>query len=420
MLISNACVPYLPSQRKTSFLSEDGNGMASPKFNFGKLVGEGSGTLLFEIYQLEIDDATNVTCISNAQFIGSAVIAGEILSNDFQCDPSGNHFYGFTRRHRSVFSEPTWHCDALLVQIGNNKGKSGQNGNDAEVGEVKVFEFEGVRITPRNRLHVDIEFKFLSDNDGIFILSLEIAHDHTEASTRSLWRSDVYKFTLDQIHCSVCYTKIDLSPPPTRYSEIFSNFYTDTTVYHLDWRIHIMLIDDVIVFYNTDERNRVYLSNYPRHRSWTECAMHAQSDLKFSHFGRSSFLIHFDNGFLIQKILQNKTVYRAFIDTVTKTIRYKQLFDEPLYVFANRNSRTIASMCSHDNILFISIDSPPPLKHIVFWHIVDLMHCANLEEPKREQSQHSSATVDEFPALFCYCRRMFGLFLLSPSRPKNS
>uniref|UniRef100_A0A183CCV1 LEA_2 domain-containing protein n=1 Tax=Globodera pallida TaxID=36090 RepID=A0A183CCV1_GLOPA len=73
----------------------------------------------------------------------------------------------------------------------------------------------GVRITPRNRFHVDIEFKFLSDNDGIFILSLEIAHHHTEANVRSLWRSDVYKFTLDQIHCSVCYTKIDLSPPPT-------------------------------------------------------------------------------------------------------------------------------------------------------------------------------------------------------------
>uniref|UniRef100_A0A183BVM1 Uncharacterized protein n=1 Tax=Globodera pallida TaxID=36090 RepID=A0A183BVM1_GLOPA len=40
-----------------------------------------------------------------------------------------------------------------------------------------------------------------------------------------------------------------------------------------------------------------------------------------SHFGRSSFRMHFDNGFLIQKIFQSTTVYRAFIDTVIKTIR---------------------------------------------------------------------------------------------------
>ncbi|KAI3410377.1 hypothetical protein GPALN_004478 [Globodera pallida] len=251
--------------------------------DFGKLVGEGSDTLIFEIYQLEIDEATNTP-----------------------------------------------------------------------------FGVSGVRITPLNRFHVDIEFKFLSDNDGIFILSLKIAHDHTEANVRSLWRSDVYKFTLDQMHCSVCYTKIDLSPPPTRYSET-----------------------------RNPGKSRGRESRQP------------SNPLITSHFGRSSFLIHFDNGFLIQKILQSTTVYRAFIDTVTKTIRYKQLFDEPLYVFANRNSRTIASMCSHENILFISIDSPPPLKHIVFWRIVDLMHCANLEEPKREQSQHSSATVDE--CLDCFC-----------------
>uniref|UniRef100_A0A183BZE1 Uncharacterized protein n=1 Tax=Globodera pallida TaxID=36090 RepID=A0A183BZE1_GLOPA len=84
---------------------------------------------------------------------------------------------------------------------------------------IVIASRDRVRITPLNRFHVDIEFKFLSDNDGIFILSLKIAHDHTEANVRSLWRSDVYKFTLDQMHCSVCYTKIDLSPPPTRYSE---------------------------------------------------------------------------------------------------------------------------------------------------------------------------------------------------------